>query len=59
MATKEISVNNNRKKKIYATAICDIFDKKKTVKYLQFFSTGAQEVNLMNVWVATEKNENR
>ena len=28
VATKKITINNCRRKKIYATAVCDIFDKK-------------------------------
>ena len=37
VATKKIAINNRRRKKIYATGIRDIFDKKKNVKYIRFF----------------------
>ena len=39
VATKVIKLNQHRNKKIYATAIRDIFDKNKVVKYIRFFST--------------------
>ena len=56
VATKVIKLNQHRNKKIYATAIRDIFDKNKVVKYLQLFSTGEEEAFPINVWVSTQKN---
>ena len=54
MATASF-VSKGNENKIYATSVCEIFDRKVGVKHLPFFLSGKVSEDLLNCWIAKKK----